>query len=85
LGRLQGKLGLEGIVSKRLGSRYRSGHSRDWLFQKFRGTGREAGGRGGAGEGEMAMTADQRRGAYFFVAAMIIGAVIAFLARWWFG
>jgi ATP-dependent DNA ligase len=25
------KLGLEGIVSKRLGSRYRSGHSRDWL------------------------------------------------------
>jgi ATP-dependent DNA ligase len=26
-----GCLGLEGIVSKRLGSRYRSGHSRDWL------------------------------------------------------
>jgi ATP-dependent DNA ligase len=25
------KLGLEGIVSKRLGSRYRSGRSRDWL------------------------------------------------------
>jgi hypothetical protein len=25
------KLGFEGIVSKRLGSRYRSGHSRDWL------------------------------------------------------
>jgi bifunctional non-homologous end joining protein LigD len=24
-------LGCEGIVSKRLGSRYRSGHSRDWL------------------------------------------------------
>src|SRR5262249_50074452 len=25
------KLGLEGIVSKRLGSRYRSGRSKDWL------------------------------------------------------
>jgi ATP-dependent DNA ligase len=25
------QLGLEGIVSKRLGSRYRSGRSRDWL------------------------------------------------------
>jgi len=25
------KLGLEGIVSKRLGSRYRSGRSTDWL------------------------------------------------------
>jgi bifunctional non-homologous end joining protein LigD len=25
------KMGLEGIVSKRLGSRYRSGRSRDWL------------------------------------------------------
>jgi len=27
-------LGCEGIVSKRLGSRYRSGHSRDWLKSK---------------------------------------------------
>ena len=27
-------LGCEGIVSKRLGSRYRSGHSRDWLKMK---------------------------------------------------
>jgi bifunctional non-homologous end joining protein LigD len=27
-------MGLEGIVSKRLGSRYRSGHSRDWLKMK---------------------------------------------------
>jgi ATP-dependent DNA ligase len=25
------KLGFEGIVSKRLGSRYRSGRSKDWL------------------------------------------------------
>jgi bifunctional non-homologous end joining protein LigD len=25
------KMGLEGIVSKRLGSTYRSGHSPDWL------------------------------------------------------
>jgi ATP-dependent DNA ligase len=29
------KLGVEGIVSKRLGSRYRSGRSPDWLkFKK---------------------------------------------------
>ena len=28
------KLGLEGIVSKRLGSRYRSGRSNDWLKMK---------------------------------------------------
>jgi bifunctional non-homologous end joining protein LigD len=27
-------LGCEGIVSKRLGSRYRSGHTRDWLKSK---------------------------------------------------
>jgi hypothetical protein len=31
------------------------------------------------------MIADQRQGASFFVAAIIIGAVIAFLARWWLG
>jgi bifunctional non-homologous end joining protein LigD len=30
------KLGLEGIVSKRLGSRYRSGRSPDWLKMKRR-------------------------------------------------
>jgi ATP-dependent DNA ligase len=30
------KLGFEGIVSKRLGSRYRSGRSRDWLKFKNR-------------------------------------------------
>jgi bifunctional non-homologous end joining protein LigD len=28
------KMGLEGIVSKRLGSRYRSGRSKDWLKLK---------------------------------------------------
>jgi len=28
------KLGLEGIVSKRLGSRYRSGRSRHWVKSK---------------------------------------------------
>ena len=28
------KLGLEGIVSKRAGSRYRSGESRSWLKSK---------------------------------------------------
>ena len=31
------KLGLEGIVSRRLGSRYRSGRSPDWLKFKNRG------------------------------------------------
>ena len=39
------KLGLEGIVSKRLGSRYRSGRSPDWLKMKnpaARRCGREA-------------------------------------------
>jgi bifunctional non-homologous end joining protein LigD len=28
------QLGLEGIVSKRLGSRYTSGHTRDWIKMK---------------------------------------------------
>jgi bifunctional non-homologous end joining protein LigD len=30
------KMGLEGIVSKRLGSRYRSGRTKDWLKFKMR-------------------------------------------------
>ena len=30
------KMGLEGIVSKRLGSRYRSGRTSDWLKFKTR-------------------------------------------------
>jgi len=30
------ELGLEGIVSKRLGSFYRSGRSRDWITSKSR-------------------------------------------------
>ena len=30
------KMGLEGIVSKRLGSRYRSGRSPDWLKTRTR-------------------------------------------------
>jgi ATP-dependent DNA ligase len=30
------KMGLEGIVSKRLGSRYRSGRSKDWLKSRTR-------------------------------------------------
>jgi bifunctional non-homologous end joining protein LigD len=46
------KMGLEGIVSKRLGSRYRSGRSPDWL--KFKNPDAPAGGssRGGGGLGE---------------------------------
>jgi bifunctional non-homologous end joining protein LigD len=49
------KLGLEGIVSKRLGSPYRSGRSRDWLKMKnpaAPAVKREAG--GGLGPGQMA-------------------------------
>jgi len=36
------KMGLEGIVSKRLGSRYRSGRTSDWL--KFKNPGSARGG-----------------------------------------
>jgi hypothetical protein len=50
------KMGLEGIVSKRLGSRYVSGRTRDWLkFKNPAAPGGEA--RGGRGLGkDMAMT-----------------------------
>ena len=34
------KLGCEGIISKRLGSRYRGGENRDWLKTKCHATGR---------------------------------------------
>jgi hypothetical protein len=44
------KMGLEGIVSKRLGSRYVSGRSSDWLKTKnLAAPGGEAGGRRGLG------------------------------------
>ena len=44
------KMGMEGIVSKRLGSRYRSGRSPDWAqVQEPRGARRETRGRGGLG------------------------------------
>jgi bifunctional non-homologous end joining protein LigD len=44
------KLGAEGIISKRLGSRYRSGRSPDWLkVQEPGGAGGESRGRGGVG------------------------------------
>ena len=39
-------MGLEGIVSKRLGSRYRSGRVRDWLKFKNPEALGDAGGRG---------------------------------------
>jgi bifunctional non-homologous end joining protein LigD len=48
------KMGLEGIVSKRLGSRYRSSRSKDWLkFKNPAAPGGEA--RGGGGLGQAAM------------------------------
>jgi bifunctional non-homologous end joining protein LigD len=37
------RMGLEGIVSKRLGAPYRSGPSRDWLKVKNPGTGSPSG------------------------------------------
>ena len=44
------KMGLEGIVSKRLGSRYRSGRSPDWLkFKNPNAACSEAGGGRGLG------------------------------------
>src|SRR5205823_11853189 len=44
-------LGCEGIVSKRLGSRHRSGRCRDWLqVQEPSGAGGEAGGGRGLGK-----------------------------------
>ena len=51
------KLGLEGIVSKRKGSPYRSGRSPDWLKMKTECAGREARGRGRLG----AMTEGKNR------------------------
>ena len=48
-------MGLEGIVSKRLGSRYRSGRSPDWLkFKNPAGAGGET--RGGRGLGSLIIT-----------------------------
>jgi ATP-dependent DNA ligase len=41
------KLGFEGIVSKRLGSPYRSGRSRHWIKSKNPGPGCETRGGGG--------------------------------------
>jgi bifunctional non-homologous end joining protein LigD len=53
------KMGLEGIVSKRLGSRYRSGRSPDWLkFKNPRGAGGPA--RGGRGLGAAMTTLTMR-------------------------
>jgi hypothetical protein len=48
------KLGLEGIVSKRLGSRYRSGRSPDWLKMKNPGC-RGGAARSGRGLGQEAV------------------------------
>jgi ATP-dependent DNA ligase len=46
------RMGQEGIVSKRLGSRYRSGRSSDWL--KFKNPAAPAGARSGRGLGRLA-------------------------------
>ena len=51
------KMGLEGIVSKRLGSRYRSGRTQRLAqVQEPGGAGGEAGGRGGLGQARVAVT-----------------------------
>jgi hypothetical protein len=50
-------MGLEGIVSKRLGSRYRSSRSKDWLkFKNPAAPGGEARGGGGLGRETLEMT-----------------------------
>jgi bifunctional non-homologous end joining protein LigD len=57
------KMGLEGIVSKRKGSSYRSGRSRDWLKMKnANAPGREARRRGRMGQKEMAITPHGKTG-----------------------
>jgi len=48
------QLGFEGIVSKRLGSSYRSGRSRHWVKSKPTASGGEARSGGGLGQTEMA-------------------------------
>ena len=54
------KLGLEGIVSKRLGSRFRSGRSPDWIKMKNPDApSGEAG--GGGGVGQMTSTGPETR------------------------
>ena len=76
------KMGLEGIVSKRLGSRYRSGRSPDWLKFRIGSTGGEA--RGGRGLGSLIITrglarsacnvVSQRRSGSFSPAFAVMGA-----------
>jgi hypothetical protein len=79
------KMGLEGIVSKRLGSSYVSGRTRDWLkFKNPGSTGGKARGRRGLEQRQVAMTEDQRRWLYIFVLA-IIGGAVAFLILWGLG
>ena len=52
------KLGFEGILSKRLGSPYRSGRSREWL--KMKNPNAPAVSRGGLGQKETALNNDSR-------------------------
>jgi bifunctional non-homologous end joining protein LigD len=54
------KLGFQGIVSKRLGSRYRSGRSPDWLDEEPGRARGEARGRGGLGPRTMAVKRTRR-------------------------
>jgi hypothetical protein len=66
------KLGLEGIVSKRLGSPYRSGRSK----QEPTASGSEAGSRGGLGQRKMAIT----QGKMPFVFGMVVVATLLITA-----
>jgi hypothetical protein len=88
------KLGLEGIVSKRLGSRYRSGRSPPWLAQdeEPERSRREARGGRRLGQGPMALkrlkqtmatlSADRRRDIYIFIAAIVFLVVAYLLTQW---
>jgi len=61
------KLGFEGIVSKRPGSRYISGRTRNWLKMKNPvAAGGEARGGGGLGQGAMAMKTEKTQTHFAF-------------------
>jgi hypothetical protein len=67
------KLGLEGIVSKRLGSRYRSGLTALGQEQEPGSTSGQAGSRRGLGKGEVAIKACPRHPVFWLNPAMVSG------------
>jgi hypothetical protein len=75
---------LEGTVSKRKDSPYRSGRSSDWLKMKNSDApGREARSGGGLGQEEEVMNADQHRDIYIIFAAAIVFVLVATVFALW--